>query len=185
MIRLAAALLLAGSAAWAQPPEPVGFRGPPYDGEVPAALTGARIIDAAEAVALHDAGTTFIDVYPRQTRPQGLPPGTLWRAPPHLTISGAIWLYDTGYERLNPAETARLHDGLARATGGDTARPVVIFCRADCWMGWNAAKRAVALGYDHILWFPGGTDDWLLQGRDLVPAEIDPRISPESSVDAR
>lgn len=172
MIRIAAAICLAGSAALSQPAEPPGFRGRPYDAETPATLSGAQVIDAARAVALHDAGVAFVDVYPRQQRPEGLPSGTLWRPAPHQTIPGAIWLHDTGYDRLSAAESERLAEGLGRAVG-DKNLPVVIFCRADCWMGWNAAKRAVELGYRNVMWFPGGTDDWLLQGRDLVDAIAD------------
>ncbi|WP_346429640.1 rhodanese-like domain-containing protein [Paracoccus sp. DMF-8] len=174
MIRIAAAICLSltGSAALSQPPEPPGFRGPPYQAETPATLSGAQVIGAAQAVALHDAGVLFVDVYPRQKRPEGLPEGTIWRAAPHQTIPGAIWLYDTGYDRLSDAESRRLAAGLARELRSRES-PVVIFCRADCWMGWNAAKRAVALGYRNVMWFPGGTDDWLLQGRDLQDITAD------------
>ena len=169
---LAAALFLTGAAA-AQVPEPQGFRGPPYQAEVPAQLTGAQTITGAQAVALHGAGATFIDVYPRQIRPDGLPAGTIWHAAPHQTIPGAIWLYDTGYQALSAPETARLTQGLAQATQGNLDAPLVIFCREDCWMSWNAAKRAVQLGYRAVHWFPGGSDDWLLEGQDLVPASAD------------
>lgn len=174
----AAVLLFAGTAAFAQPaetpvPEPPGFRGPPYDGAVPDRLTGARVIGPQEALDLWTAGAHFIDVYPRIIRPEGLPEGTLWRAPIHQTIPGATWLYDTGHERLSAAEAARLSDGLAHVTGGDRDAPVVVFCRPDCWMGWNAAKRAVALGYRNVHWFPGGTDDWLMVGGDLVGVGAD------------
>lgn len=172
MIRIAAALCLAGSAALSQPAEPTGFRAPPYEAQTPDTLAGAQVIDSAQAVALHDAGVRFVDVYPRQKRPAGLPQGTIWKAAAHQTIPGAVWLYDTGYDRLSAAESQRLSAGLARIL--DSAdQPVVIFCRADCWMGWNAAKRAVGLGYLNVMWFPGGTDDWLLQGRDLRDAIAD------------
>ena len=46
----------------------------------------------------------------------------------------------------------------------------MFFCKADCWMSWNAARRAVALGYGRVAWFPGGTDAWAAVGRALVPA---------------
>lgn len=177
MIRIAAAICLAGtcltaSAALSQPAEPPGFRGPPYEAEVPATLSGAQVVDAVQAAALHDAGALFVDVYPRQKQPAGLPAGTIWRAAPHQTIPGAIWLYDTGYDRLSAAESQRLAAGLARELPSRDS-PVVIFCRADCWMGWNAAKRAVELGYRNVSWFPGGTDDWLFEGRDLQQINAD------------
>lgn len=172
MIRWCFALILMAGAAWAEVvPEPQGFRGEPYRAALPATLAGARVIDGAEAMALHQRGVPFLDVLPRQKRPDNLPEGTIWNAPPHLTIPGAVWLYDTGYQQLAPAETARLADGLATATHGDKAAPVVIFCKADCWMSWNAAKRAVALGYTAVNWYPQGIDGWQQMGGELVSAD--------------
>ncbi len=175
----AAAYALAVSAAltcgvvWADVPQPEGFGGPPYAREVPSALTGAKVISAPEAIALHDQGVAFVDVYPAQKKPEGLPEGTIWNAPPHQTIPGAVWLYDTGYQALAPAEETRLADGLAKVSKGDLNATLVLFCRADCWMSWNAGKRAVALGYRDIRWFPGGTDDWQAAGKALVPISAD------------
>lgn len=170
-MRLAVAvfLLIAGTAQ-AQVPEPADFQGEPYRAPVPATLAGARVVSPSEAVALHQQGVAFIDVLPRQIRPENLPKGTIWRAPPHLTIPGALWLHDTGYQRISPVEGARLAEGLARASHGDKAAPLVIFCKADCWMSWNAAKRAVALGYSGVIWFPEGVEGWQAQGGKLAAA---------------
>ena len=173
MILRAAALLLAlALPATAQVPEPAGFRGPPYSAPVPATLAGATVIDGKQAVAMHARGVAFIDVYPRTRKPQGLPQGTIWREPRHQTIPGALWLWDTGYERLTDAEQARLAAGLQQASTGDRAAPLVIFCRADCWQSWNAGKRAVAMGYTGVHWIPGGTEAWqAASGAELVDAD--------------
>ena len=37
---------------------------------------------------------------------------------------------------------------------------LLFFCLADCWMSWNAAKRAQEYGYTSVLWYPEGTDGW-------------------------
>jgi rhodanese-related sulfurtransferase len=34
-------------------------------------------------------------------------------------------------------------------------------------MSWNAAKRALALGYRKVLWYPEGTDGWSRRGLPL------------------
>ena len=47
----------------------------------------------------------------------------------------------------------------------------MIFCRSDCWMSWNAARRAVEWGFDPVIWFPGGTDAWEQAGQPLVTVE--------------
>lgn len=173
MIRaLFLSVLLATAAGADTVPEPVGYRGEPYRAPVPATLSGAQVIDAAQAVALHAQGAAFLDVMPRKIRPQGLAEGTIWNEPPHQTIPGAVWLWNTGYDRLAAAEEARLRDGLTRARQHDADRPVVIFCRADCWMSWNASKRALEWGLGPVIWFPGGTEGWLLAGgAPLVTAE--------------
>ncbi|TRW98766.1 PQQ-dependent catabolism-associated CXXCW motif protein [Paracoccus sp. M683] len=178
--RLAACVIasvLATAAAVAQTTPQVDlYRGEPYNAPVPDALKGAQVIDADRAIAMDAEGVPFLDVFPRKRKPEGLPEGTIWREPRHDTIPGAVWLWDTGYQRQSDAEKARLENGLRAATGGDLDAPVVIFCRADCWMSWNAAKRAVAWGYTGVYWFPGGTDGWQQAGgADLVKAEpVDP-----------
>lgn len=176
MMRWALALILLGVPALAQNgpetvPEPSGYHGEPYRAPVPAVLTGALVITPEQAVALHGQGVPFLDVLPRQKRPENLPAGTLWRATPHQTIPGATWLYDTGYDRISPQEEARLRDGLAMASHGDKAAPLVIFCKSDCWMSWNAGKRAVAMGYTGVRWFPQGVDGWQAAGGTLVTVD--------------
>lgn len=168
-------LLAAAIAPWANRagaatvPEPTGYRAAPYLAPVPETVRGALTIDTATARQLHAAGAPFIDVFPRKARPEGLPPGTIFREPPHLSIPGAIWLHDTGYEALSPVEDARLRDGLAAASGGDRAAVMVIFCRRDCWLSWNAARRAAAMGYTGIRWFPEGVEGWQEAGGALAP----------------
>ena len=117
MIRAAVlAVLLALPAAAQSVSEPDGYRGEPYRAPVPATLQGAQVIDGAQALDLHDEGqAVFIDVFPRTLRPEGLPEGTIWREPPHQTIPGAIWLWNTGYQALSPEEETRIAEGyLAR-----------------------------------------------------------------------
>lgn len=176
MIPLVAVAILAAAPALSQAPEPQDYRGEPYNAPVPETLAGAETIGAERALELHDEGVPFVDVYPRTRKPENLPEDTFWNEPRHDTIPEAVWLWDTGYQKLSPAEEARLAKGLAQVTGGDKASPLVIFCRADCWMSWNAAKRAVSLGYTRVYWFAGGTDAWQeVLGPDLIRAEpVDP-----------
>lgn len=152
-------------------PEPDDYRGEPYRAPVPATLAGAQVIDAVGAIALHRAGqAVFLDILPRTARPEGLPEGTPWREPPHLSIPGAVWLWNTGYKRLAPDEDSRLRDGIEDARRRDPAAPLVFFCRAECWMSWNAARRAVEWGHEGVFWFPDGTEGWLAAGgAPLVP----------------
>ena len=63
---------------------------------------------------------------------------------------------------------------LARLTGGDRGRALLLFCVADCWMSWNAAQRAASLGYRDVAWFRLGVDGWLDEGRALAPVAPTP-----------
>lgn len=176
---LAAALALcgfAGSPATAAPPEPGGYRTDEYRSPTPATLDGAEVVDTAGAKRLfEEKSAVFVDTLPRAPKPKGLPAGTLWHPKERRDIPGSIWLVDTGYGQLAPIMEAYFRDGLARATNGDTARPLVFYCLRDCWMSWNAAKRALAMGYTRVHWYPDGTDGWSEAGLPLEPREPEAR----------
>jgi PQQ-dependent catabolism-associated CXXCW motif protein len=147
--------------------EPASFRMEKYSAPVPATLKGARVLSTPEAEELWRAGKSlFVDVLPRPPKPD-LPKGTVWREQPHSDIPGSVWLADVGYGELTAEMEAWFRDSLAELTGSDTARPLVIYCRRDCWMSWNATKRAVGWGYANVAWYPGGVEDWEAAGLPL------------------
>jgi PQQ-dependent catabolism-associated CXXCW motif protein len=174
-----AALALAGSAAHGEnqaTPEPEHYRNEDYRAPTPRTLRGARVITTAEAEALWRAGTAaFVDVMPHVPRPPNLPAGTLWREKPRLNIPGSIWLADTGYGELSAGMEGYLKAGLEQVTGGESGKLLVFYCQRDCWMSWNAAKRAVALGYPAVAWYPDGSDGWQEAGLPLSEAMPAPR----------
>lgn len=150
-----------GAASAEDVPEPAGFRDAPYRAPVPSGLAGAVTVDTEEAHRLWEEGATaFVDVLPREERPENLPEDMIWRIPPHVSIPGATWLPNTGYAELSTLEQDYLARGLSMATEGDPSHPVLFFCRDECWMSWNAAKRAMAMGYSTVLWYPLGADGW-------------------------
>ena len=156
-------------------PEPDGYRMEDYRAPTPAALKGARVLTTGEAAAIwRAAGAVFIDVMPQAPRPAGLPPGTIWRDKPRRNIPGSIWLPDTGYGALAAATEDYLRNGLAQASGGEQTKLLVFYCQRDCWMSWNAAKRALALGYRNVAWFPDGSDGWQDAGLPLADAQPAP-----------
>ena len=165
-------------------PEPEGYRMEAYRAPVPEALSGARVLSTAEAHALwEEGGAAFIDVLPRPPRPEGLPEGTIWRPAPRDDIPGSVWLPETGYGALPPEVERYLADGLARATGGDAHAPLVFYCLAECWMSWNAAKRALAMGHGDVAWYPDGTDGWAAAGHPLERREPEPEPPAEPEAD--
>jgi PQQ-dependent catabolism-associated CXXCW motif protein len=163
-------------------PEPEGYRTDNYRAPVPATLAGARVLATGEAEAIWRAGAgVFIDVLPHAPKPQNLPAGTIWREKPRLNIPGSIWLPDTGYGALAAATEDYLRHGLARASGGNRATLLVIYCLADCWMSWNAAKRALSYGYRNVAWYPEGTDGWQRADLPVAESQPEPRPGEESS----
>lgn len=177
-----AAAWFAIAAAYAQGgvPEPDVYRTDDYRSPTPPTLKGARVLTTAEAEAIwRDKRGIFIDVLPRPPKPANLPAGTVWRDRPRKNIPGSLWLPDTGYGRLAAGTEAYLRDGLARASAGARDAPLVIYCQADCWMSWNAAKRALSYGYSNVAWFPDGTDGWEQAGLPLADAQPEPRLAPE------
>jgi rhodanese-related sulfurtransferase len=55
----------------------------------------------------------------------------------------------------------RLGDDLVRLTDNDSARRLVFFSSGpESWRAYNAALRAIRLGYRDVLWYRGGFDAW-------------------------
>jgi PQQ-dependent catabolism-associated CXXCW motif protein len=159
---MAAALALLTTAAAAQaPPEPQGYRLDAYRAPTPSTVAGGSAIGTAEAEALWRARrAVFVDVLPAPRRPEGLRADALWKPVPRRDIPGSLWLPEVGRGALNPALERYFRNGLAAATGGDKSRPVVLYCLADCWLSWNATRRAASYGYRHLYWYRDGTDGW-------------------------
>jgi PQQ-dependent catabolism-associated CXXCW motif protein len=181
-MRSALAGLIALTIAWTgsgnaqNVPEPQGYRSDDYRAPVPATLAGARVLGTPEAEAIWRSGSgVFVDVLPRPPKPANLPAGTIWRDKPRLNIPGSIWLPDTGYGELAPATETYFRHGLLKATGGSKAKLIVIYCQADCWMSWNAAKRALSFGYTNVAWYPEGTDGWQRAELPMTQSEPEPR----------
>ena len=153
-------------------PEPEGYRTEEYRKPVPATLKGAMVLTATQASELWTKGATpFIDVYPYAPKPDNLPAGTLWREPQHFSIEGATWLANAGYGTLSPGTEAYFKSNLERLSGGDKGKALVFFCLRNCWMSWNAAKRAMTYGYTNVLWFSEGTDAWQEIGQPIAEAK--------------
>ena len=158
--------------------EPEGYRADDYRAPTPATLKGARVVTTSEAEQLWKAGgAVFLDVMPHAPRPAGLPPGTIWREKPRRNIPGSTWLPDIGYGALAPVTENYLRTNLARVTGGDRTKALVVYCLRDCWMSWNAAKRILVMGYSNVIWYPDGTDGWAEADLPLRKSMPEPQSS--------
>jgi PQQ-dependent catabolism-associated CXXCW motif protein len=157
--------------------EPTGYRMDNYRAPTPSTLTGGTVLDTAGVQSLiAGPGVILIDVIPQQKKPDNLPANTLWIPKARRNIPGSVWLPDVGRGALNETVERYYQENLQRLTGGDRGRKLVIYCLADCWMSWNAAKRAIGYGYNSVYWYPGGTDHWTAAGlptEDSQPVPLD------------
>jgi len=149
--------------------EPSDYRMEDFRTPVPTTLRGARVLAEEEAADIWNKnGGVFIDVYPQAPKPPNLPAGTFWREPVHRSIEGAQWLPNVGYGALSPAMDEYFRQRLETLSKGKRDAALIFFCLKDCWMSWNAAKRALAYGYTNVMWFRDGTDGWQQLGYPLA-----------------
>jgi PQQ-dependent catabolism-associated CXXCW motif protein len=139
-----------------------------YRAPVPADVPGGQTIDVDQARSLlNQRAAVFIDVYP----PRGLGPDPLdghWViSETRESLPGAIWLPEVGRGHLEPDAQEYFERNLKRLSGNKKNAALVFYCTADCWQSWNAAKRAIALGYSNVHWYPLGSDGWREQGHKL------------------
>lgn len=158
-------------------PEPSGYRMDDYRAPVPATLRGARVVTTSEAETLwREKQAIFLDVMPAPLKPADLPAGTIWRDPTRKDIPDSIWLANVGYGALNKEQAKYFRDALVKYTGNDDSKSILFYCMTDCWMSWNAARRAVEWGYKSVLWYPPGADGWERAGLPLE--ERRPQVAP-------
>ena len=159
-----------------------GYRISRYRAPVPETAPGGKRVDVADVERLiSNNAVVLIDVMASL----GLGPDKKtgkWRiSKPRTNIPNSLWLPDVGEGKLAPDMEAYFKDNLRRATNGNKARAILIYCQADCWMSWNAVKRASQYGYTDIYWYPEGTDGWRDWDGKLVPASPVPLGSPSGS----
>ena len=91
----------------------------------------------------------------------------------HRTVAGAFWMAGAGAGDMSPDEERRFRQAMANFAGGDKGRPLVFFCvDAECWLSYNAALRAIALGYTNVIWYRGGIAAW--RHAELPTIQSDP-----------
>ena len=146
-------------AADAPPGEPEGYRLDNYLSATPLTIEGRLALNTREAQqAWEGRGAIFVDVLTAPRRPEGLPAGAVWAPQPRMDIPGSVWLPDVGRGTLSSEREAWVRSQLQRISGGDQAVALIFYCRANCWMSWNATKRALAWGFTGAQWYRDGTD---------------------------
>lgn len=177
---VAVAYAVFASYASAEVPEPQGYWMGPLHGEVPATLSGARVVHAHDlALLLEHGNLVLIDAASAPRKPGNLPAGTIWKPVPHENIAASIWIPGIGEGTIEKNVEAYFRERVSMLTGNDLDRPLVFYCHPMCRASWNAAKRALTYGYRNIIWYPEGAEGWQDAGHPLAAAE--PEGPPASS----
>lgn len=131
------------------------LHGGPMHGPTPASIPGGQVITTKGLAALvqeRQAPHVLFDVL---GGPQMLPGAV-----------PASWAAQGGSFRDQVQQ--QFGQMLQQATQGRKDMPVVFYCQStQCWMSYNAALRAINLGYSNVLWYRGGIEAWQMAGLPL------------------
>jgi len=173
---LVAAAALMGMTGAPPPADPAlfdaeGYRSARYRAPINADPAPAQTISITAALALDPArDALFIDVMPVEGGVRDPVSGVWTLSRGHLTIPGALWLPESGRVPVDAELWNALEARIAAARADAPGLPVIMFCRTDCWMSWNAARRLALQGVVNVHWLAEGTDGWHASGRALVAA---------------
>jgi PQQ-dependent catabolism-associated CXXCW motif protein len=120
----------------------------------PLAIPGGRVIGTAELHTALDRGT--LDGVPF------LLINALRGADKAAMIPGSIYVeYAGDYGTFEDTIQGKLKGELAKRTDANLDRPLVFYCAGQrCWESYNAALRAINLGYSKVYWYRGGIAAW-------------------------
>jgi PQQ-dependent catabolism-associated CXXCW motif protein len=121
----------------------------------PTSIPGGRVI-TTEALTRFNRSALLIDA---------------WADQGHATLPGAIRMPAAGTPgNFSDQIQAGFRQALAMRTNNNPQQPLVFFCAgAECWESYNAALRAVRLGYHEVYWYRGGVASWQAAGLPLYP----------------
>ena len=127
-------------------------------GPTPNQIPGGQVITTKGLLPLLQQREVPVRVFDVLGAAQGLP-----QAIP------AAWAAQPG--RFDDETQSRLAQLLRQASGGRRDVALVFYCGGpQCWMSYNAALRAIQLGYPNVMWYRGGMEAWQRAGQALSGA---------------
>jgi PQQ-dependent catabolism-associated CXXCW motif protein len=147
-----------------------GYRSAAFRAPVDRDPAPAVAITPAQARGLAPGAALFLDVLPAAGARRDGMTGAWALAGPHETIPGALWYPETGRSPPDAVLWRALAARVAAFRQQQPAAPIVVFCRADCWMSWNVARRLALGGIAGVRWLADGIEGWHEAGGSLVAA---------------
>ena len=143
---------------WSVPPTKT-LRTVGYHAPTPLQIPGGKLVTTGELAAL-------LQQNPRPYLIDVLGGGV------HTTIAGAFWMIGAGAGDMSKDEEARFAKAIAGFAGGNKATPMVFYCvDSECWLSYNAALRAIQLGYTSVMWYRGGIASWRVGGNPMAQSD--------------
>lgn len=138
------------------------LHGGPMHGPTPSKIPGGMLVTTGALVKLLQGGQGKLLVFDVLGGPEVLP-----------GARGAVPAHQAGHFK---DEVQRgFGDYLQQTTQGDKSAGMVFYCQSvQCWMSYNAALRAIALGYTNVLWYRGGIEAWKAAGQPVQPTPKGP-----------
>jgi rhodanese-related sulfurtransferase len=125
----------------------------------PQTLPGATTVSVAEAKCLMDHFKDSVVVIAAMNDADTLP--------------GAHRFGDAASD--DPSIQGEFAEIMARLTGGDKSRPILIYCHHEqCFLSYNVALRTVQAGYKQVFWMRPGIAGWKAAGYPLAPKPPQP-----------
>jgi PQQ-dependent catabolism-associated CXXCW motif protein len=138
----------------------------------PLAIPGGRVIRTGELETAFNRGTLedvpflMIDAWRRSDSEQVYIPGSKY-----IGYAGDYGTFDDWIQQ-------GLKEELAKLTNDNLDMPLVFFCiGAKCWESYNAALRAIKLGYRKVYWYRGGINAWQAAHRPYLADYSDVRVT--------
>ena len=121
--------------------------------QTPLSIPGGQMITTANLVEL-------INDLAREHRPLLLVDALSGAG--HATLRNAVRLPFAGSGgNFNDQVQQALASQLSALTGNQADAPMVFFCQgAVCWKSYNAALRAIYMGFRRVYWYRGGLTAW-------------------------
>ena len=127
----------------------------PMHAPTPLSIPGAQVIATPALVALMKSKPSAVFLFDVLGGPERIT-GALLAVPAH----------QPGH--FDDAAQREFGNFLQQTTQGRLDVPLVFYCSSPmCWMSYNAALRAVRLGYRQVLWYRGGLDAWKGSGQPV------------------
>lgn len=160
--------LLLAVLAW-----PAAAQAAPVDEMKAACYIGTEPVSAEGSMPQHLDGV--ITVSPREAK------CAIERFPQLLVLApmrdleqlpGAIPVPLLAFPTLDADNLTKAQSALAELTGGDKARPILVYCHhSSCGYSVEAAKHLHAWGYPNVLWMREGLKGWTRASYPLTPVE--------------